>query len=456
MESDFNDISSINGQQAILSKYMTSNLSVLQNWMQQIGYSADDFAQAMQSVKESLDRVSAVSEAKAAILGVSDQYQLAKNEKQWGLATGSLSDRDKQQEQVDRFLNMSSESIVEWTDAMGLNTADFITNVQQMADNLKSTNDEFESVVKTLDDYKKRLLGQDSMLSPDVIFRQKLADWNSNLTDMSSPDAKTMKEALDKFPDLSDSLLEAAKRTMTDQYAYSQLWGKIYTETEKASTTTQSQITQSTDEHAELMDKWNELITVDVSSNEVLQKQHAAQGELALQVSGFAAQIDTLAKSEDFDTFFSNFNILFSAESGWVVSLRTAITSVYDSIESGKTIFPPIQTLMESINNTLLLSVAPSAPETVPTSVNNYYINNTGHDDPAQESYALMYQNMYRGTGIRGYAEGGYHEGGLAMVGELGPELIHVGASKVYSNNETKSLLSNTELIQESKKPEKR
>ena len=55
-------------------------------------------------------------------------------------------------------------------------------------------------------------------------------------------------------------------------------------------------------------------------------------------------------------------------------------------------------------------------------------------------------------TAIRGYAVGTqYHPGGLAMVGEEGPELVNLPrGSQVYTNGETKGMLSggDTYIIQ--------
>lgn len=52
---------------------------------------------------------------------------------------------------------------------------------------------------------------------------------------------------------------------------------------------------------------------------------------------------------------------------------------------------------------------------------------------------------------ITGFANGGMHSGGLRLVGENGPELEVTGPSRVYSNENTKNMLSGNsqELIQE-------
>lgn len=49
------------------------------------------------------------------------------------------------------------------------------------------------------------------------------------------------------------------------------------------------------------------------------------------------------------------------------------------------------------------------------------------------------------------YAKGGDHEGGWAMVGERGPELVNLPPSRVFSNSDSKQLLSYDELLAELK-----
>jgi hypothetical protein len=49
------------------------------------------------------------------------------------------------------------------------------------------------------------------------------------------------------------------------------------------------------------------------------------------------------------------------------------------------------------------------------------------------------------------FAAGGQHDGGWRMVGERGPELENTGASRIFSNPQSKSLLNMDELIAEMK-----
>jgi tape measure domain-containing protein len=47
------------------------------------------------------------------------------------------------------------------------------------------------------------------------------------------------------------------------------------------------------------------------------------------------------------------------------------------------------------------------------------------------------------------FADGGYHSGGWRVVGENGPELENTGASRIFSNGQSKGLLSTDELVAE-------
>jgi SMC interacting uncharacterized protein involved in chromosome segregation len=52
-------------------------------------------------------------------------------------------------------------------------------------------------------------------------------------------------------------------------------------------------------------------------------------------------------------------------------------------------------------------------------------------------------------SGLPMYAQGGYHSGGLRMVGEQGPELEVTGPSRIFSHNQTASMFKDPELVSE-------
>ena len=59
------------------------------------------------------------------------------------------------------------------------------------------------------------------------------------------------------------------------------------------------------------------------------------------------------------------------------------------------------------------------------------------------------YRNM---TLVPQFASGGMHTGGLAIAGELGPELINTGPSRIFNAQDTARILSgggNAELVEE-------
>lgn len=461
LESDFNDINQIRTQQEVYSKYMVSSWSELSDWMQELGMSAEDFSVAMQSVKESLDRVTAVTDARASILGVSDKLQLARNEQAWGLASGSLSNREYQQEIIDWFTSTSSEGLVEWTDSMGLNTEDFISDISAMAENIKATNNAFKTLNESLESYKTQLLGENPLISPDTLLQQALSDWQQNQENVFSSDIEKSQKALESQPSLSNNLLAAAKNSMTDQYEYSELWGRIYAATEQSRLYASQQITQSEEESEIVTNNWQELLDIDSDNQEILLKQRDVQVSLAEQVKGLSSQTELMAKSTDFDRFFDSFSTLFSAEAGWVASLRTAINAVTTAVQSIKINTPTVPTVPTGSGSTTSAMTPEQAIAKVMEVIPVQYagggeyrytgsaVNIQGTIDQIEAAVAANYQVIAHEIGIPGYASGGYHPGGLALVGEQGPELINVGPSRIVSNYETRSMFDLSGILAE-------
>jgi len=56
--------------------------------------------------------------------------------------------------------------------------------------------------------------------------------------------------------------------------------------------------------------------------------------------------------------------------------------------------------------------------------------------------------NMDNATRAKEFALGGYFAGGLRMVGERGPELEMTGPSRIMSNNDTRKMLQNPDLVE--------
>lgn len=67
-----------------------------------------------------------------------------------------------------------------------------------------------------------------------------------------------------------------------------------------------------------------------------------------------------------------------------------------------------------------------------------------------QEAVNLMTRPFFPSTEVQGFASGGWHTGGLRIVGERGPELEVTGPARIYSAEQTKEMLGGgTELINE-------
>ena len=67
---------------------------------------------------------------------------------------------------------------------------------------------------------------------------------------------------------------------------------------------------------------------------------------------------------------------------------------------------------------------------------------------PEQFSTSYEYRKAVGLTKIRGYDSGGYHPGGMRIVGESGPEIEWTGSSRIFNNSDSKGLVSNGEVVQ--------
>ncbi|MHA2022905.1 MAG: hypothetical protein ACTSWQ_04510, partial [Candidatus Thorarchaeota archaeon] len=495
LESDFGSLSTISSQQSLYDRYMTSTWGDLESWMQDLGYSAEDFSSAMDTIKASIDRVAEINTAKAALLDRSEEYQLALNESAWGLEEGALvGNRQGQQDILTQFLSNTPQETIDWAESLGLDPSAFISSIQDMTSNLQDTNKAFEDMVDTLQDYQDKLLEENSFISPDVLYAQALNKWTENRELMRSSDPDIAQEAIADFPGLSDNLLDLGKRTMTDQYKYGNLWSMIYAAAEEAKIDTEAQITQSDEEFKVLQDNWRDLIKIDKGILVANQANAAAQEALAGNIITLTGKVDLLAKSTDFGLFFADFNELFNGSDGWVTLLRAEIATLSTAIANIDFTSPSSQSGTGYQNNpsygvqtgvvldpgqptpplTPLGLLPPPTPITAggylppPTPITGLREDATiarileSVESDSNGMFKLVSPGgggMYDATrdeienaisgnlsyfankfGLPGFADGGYHSGGLRIVGERGPELEMTGPSHILSNADTMEL----------------
>jgi hypothetical protein len=72
-----------------------------------------------------------------------------------------------------------------------------------------------------------------------------------------------------------------------------------------------------------------------------------------------------------------------------------------------------------------------------------------GGQIPIQERQLIVLEQIAENTGqaAPGFASGGSFSGGWRVVGERGPELEYTGASRIFSNRESKSLIDNSAVV---------
>ena len=113
------------------------------------------------------------------------------------------------------------------------------------------------------------------------------------------------------------------------------------------------------------------------------------------------------------------------------------------------------QTDVNSTAASISRSEAAAISSTIPMSAAEQAMLNrfSGGERPDHIKRAIAEGKRYDPSvgGYRKFAMGGYHTGGLRMVGETGPELEVTGPSRIYSASQTKGMMSNPELVAEIK-----
>tara|TARA_R110000824_G_scaffold233678_2_gene422006 strand:- start:3766 stop:8463 length:4698 start_codon:yes stop_codon:yes gene_type:complete len=75
------------------------------------------------------------------------------------------------------------------------------------------------------------------------------------------------------------------------------------------------------------------------------------------------------------------------------------------------------------------------------------FTNSSGKGNAQEVEYATIQARraVQKAGNIAAFATGGMHSGGLRLVGENGPEIEATGPSRIYSNQQTKGLMSNSD-----------
>ena len=80
-----------------------------------------------------------------------------------------------------------------------------------------------------------------------------------------------------------------------------------------------------------------------------------------------------------------------------------------------------------------------------------HYVNGLSLEDIHRDIMGSAEAAQYAATGIPAFASGGYHTGGVRLVGENGPELEVTGPSRIYSAPQTRNMLGggNSDVVAE-------
>ena len=130
--------------------------------------------------------------------------------------------------------------------------------------------------------------------------------------------------------------------------------------------------------------------------------------------------------------------------------LQPVMASMVTGLVAGTLSTSEMAAMMQSIN--IVTDQISPLISTLAEAFSSAGLSSTSATSVSASAYSSYSAYRLASVGIPGFADGGYFGGGLAMVGEAGPELVHIsGSSRIYSNNQTSRMLDNSQVVAELK-----
>jgi hypothetical protein len=203
-------------------------------------------------------------------------------------------------------------------------------------------------------------------------------------------------DSMSDITSIADTYLDAAKATASDPVAYARAYGQVISQIEQlAMTEAEAQIEQVVNE-------------IDALKSDIISSLTQLDNNLASAAEVLDGRIDDLT---------------LLIEGLQTIDNATELTLMDMEARADETdrIIDELQKLVEITSKKETVVVLPSLP--------SYYDNQF-----ASESRLIAQ--------VKGFAEGGYHSGGLRLVGERGPELEVTGPSHITPNHSIASAFS--------------
>lgn len=329
---------------------------------------------------------------------------------------------------------------------------------------LTETAETFRRLSDQLREWRQSVLtGEDSPLSDAAKTSLAQAEW----ADVSRRAMLGDKDALAGMTDAGKTHLEMAKKTATSQEDYARIVGQTLAVTTQAESVAVRQASIAEQQLSALDGQMRALGVLDeeISSfaSAVGKYNRAVMDQSAVQAT---QQLGTL-KDQMQKLGLIDANVLTFAEAMDEWNAANADQSAQQAAEALERLDTQVEQLLNI--NTSVLSVE-TAVTNLGTALRAQAAAAQAQAAAAQAAAAQAQQAkepVGRSTGlpkpvtapsvsrsVQGYASGGYHFGGLRIVGERGPELEATGPARIWNATETRSMLrgdnrSNAELVAE-------
>jgi hypothetical protein len=306
-----------------------------------------------------------------------------------------------------------------------------------MTDRLSDAKESVNDLSSSIDDLESAK--QDLLATDDILIKYTQEQAKSQLSSMigqaRAGNFAGLKDGLENIVDVLTDTDNTQYKTRND-YLRAQM--QVYNQFEELQSLTEDELTDS--------EKTVDLLT---KANEEFKTAHQQE-------------LDTLkALHDDQKNYLTEqYNAevkMLDAQLNAVLGIDTNVLSIAQAIEeynrARDVVNPPTPEIPLPI-------IPPTPPPPEPMDRATALLTQYGHANPSDlelewinqmiaggrdDAYIIERLKSHPGR----FAGGGYHAGGMRLVGEYGPELEYTGPSLIYSNSKTKSMLSNEELVAE-------
>ncbi len=461
------DLTDLSAQRNAISTFLTSNVKETIAWFESLGVKIGDFSSDISFIFDNIQKTE--DEAQQRVNSTRSVYKQA--------LSSEIKRLESELGEINKQLTTAKNDYVYYLN-------EEIKVQQDLADNARNAADELKGLSESMGDYLQSLSTDNATITPDERYAAAFSEWQSVVRDTKSSDLETAMAAMGRLNDVSAEWLDASQEANANVNDYNADLAAV-----RAVLTTsmsvaelqagkQNDMADAAEEQVKVLENIVDSVNDVYRAVEDLAAAEAAYAtaQLALDKSNHVVQIgEYRAEIEALDALTNAIVPLNQALANYTEALALqAEIEIPDAPPVSVPVTDPIVTPPEE----------PPAPvvDTGPNLRDVLYDNGFTFENFGQWAIANHGNPQYmidtlHGYGITeakqvatalsiglgrtvstaevrealpGFAAGGYHAGGLRIVGEDGPELEFTGPSRIMNNRQTMDILgkSNSDVVE--------